>query len=171
MKRIIALPKITDECQKVFEKCPVNVTRTMLTGGTEITNRFLDYGLTFGDGTLSDNIREGIILRVAYKVNCPYEVLHHLPLAIKAGISEHDLEALKKAMPSDERLSAAVHYADIILSKGVSDAESFSRLTKYFSQKEIVYITLLIGHYLMSAIFINNCGVEMDRAPVEDLYK
>lgn len=171
MKRITPLSEIMPECQPVFEKCPVNVTRTMLAGGTEITDRFLNYGLAFGDGTLPDPVRESIILRVAYTMDCPYEVLHHLPLARKSGLSEEDLLTLEKGMPQDEKLSAAIQYTDVILAQGVSDERAFSRLAAFFSQKEIVYITLLIGHYIMSAIFIKNCGVEMDASPVKGLYK
>lgn len=171
MKRIHPISIITPEMEKVFSMCPVNVTRSMLTGGINITEKFLEYGLAFGDGILADHIREGVILRVAYAYNCEYEVLHHLPIAMQTEITSGDLEALKNSLPEEIRLKAAINYVDSILNEKVSNEKTFSQLKEQFSEKEIVLLTLLVGHYIMSAIFIKNCGVELDDKPVSTLYK
>ncbi len=46
----------------------------------------------------------------------------------------------------------------------VSDA-TFAALRLFFTEEEIAEATLLIGHYMMTARFLETLGVELDSEP------
>jgi alkylhydroperoxidase family enzyme len=101
--------------------------------------------------TLSDDIREIAISRVAVLNGALYEWEHHAPLARKGGVSEEGIKVLgmggeatgdQKAL--SERQWAVVRYTDA-MTRGirVSD-EVFGELKKHFNDREVVEITATV---------------------------
>lgn len=111
--------------------------------------------------------RELAICRTAINVECAYELHHHHPLALKAGLSEMQFEALanwrKETGLFNEALLAVLAYVDeMALQKGsVSDA-TFTELSKHFNAQEIVELTYCATSYYASGLYMKALGVLPD---------
>jgi alkylhydroperoxidase family enzyme len=111
--------------------------------------------------------RELAICRAAINVECEYELHHHYPLALKAGLSETQFAALRdwkeQAALFDEKQRAVLAYVDeMTLRKGnVSDA-TFSELARHFSAREIVELSYNATSYYASGLFMKALAIEPD---------
>ncbi|EOO02715.1 putative carboxymuconolactone decarboxylase protein [Phaeoacremonium minimum UCRPA7] len=106
--------------------------------------------------TIPDDIRELAISRVAVVNRAWYEWMHHAPLAVKGGVSEDGLEAVKSAEPLNissrpevlnERQWAALVYADEMTRNVEVRQETFDALKGLFNDKEVVEITATVACY------------------------
>lgn len=119
-------------------------------------------------GNLPAQLRERVILRTAWNCRCRYEWGQHVDIALNAGLTDEDICALTRAQPDDmDPVEAAVLRAcDEFQGDGrVSDA-TWEALSRAYSQKDLVELTMLIGHYLMLAGFINSAGLSLEE-PIE----
>ncbi|KAG0646379.1 hypothetical protein D0Z07_8301 [Hyphodiscus hymeniophilus] len=99
--------------------------------------------------SLSDDVREIAICRVAVLNEAWYEWAHHAPLAKAGGVSEGGLKLLEQRHPKPEKgasdLSekqwAVVRYADAMTRDVAVKQEVFDALKEHFSQQEIVEVT------------------------------
>ncbi len=111
--------------------------------------------------------RELAICRAAINVECEYELHHHYPLALKAGLSEAQFAALRdwttQAALFDAKMCAVLAYVDeMTLHKGnVSDA-TFSELAHHFSAREIVELSYNATSYYASGLFMKALAIEPD---------
>jgi len=111
--------------------------------------------------------RELAICRAAINVECEYELHHHYPLALMAGLSEEQFAALRdwtaQAALFDGKMCAVLAYVDeMTLRKGnVSDA-TFSELSRHFSAREIVELSYNATSYYASGLFMKALAIEPD---------
>ncbi|KAF4976178.1 hypothetical protein FZEAL_7118 [Fusarium zealandicum] len=101
--------------------------------------------------SLSDDLRELAICRVAVCNKAWYEWKHHAPLAAKGGVSEDGLEAIKQDTLGDQPAAlskkqwAVILYTDeMTRNVHVKDA-TFDHLREFFNEQEIVEITATSG--------------------------
>ena len=110
--------------------------------------------------------RELIILRAAQNMRGEYQYRQHVPMAISCGMSRAQIEALPKWRESNlfsERQRAVLAYADgMVSAEGVSDAV-FEAMTKYFTTKEIVELTMVGAYYSGSAQITRALGVQPEK--------
>ena len=156
--------KFTQEQKAQFDRLPINLTRMLLHCPVPMVQSVLDFGLSFRVGNLNPKIRELVILRMGTLRGSSYELLHHLPAARMAGLSEMEISAITSAKPSglNEKLSLMLQLVDDCSQLGkVSDSTS-EKLAKIFSVPEIAEATLLAGFYEMVACFLETMGVKLD---------
>lgn len=100
--------------------------------------------------SLSDDLRELAISRVAVCNKAWYEWKHHAPLAVKGGVSEAGLEAIKQETlgerPAElsEKQWAVLLYTDEMTRNVQVKDETFDNLKKFFNEQEIVEITATV---------------------------
>jgi alkylhydroperoxidase family enzyme len=114
--------------------------------------------------TLSDDVREIAICRVAVLNGAGYEWEHHAPLARKGGVGEEGMKVLGREESTgegstEEGLSekqwAVVRYTDA-MTRGVRVTdEVFGELGKHFDDREVVEITATVGLEIFHTHF---CG-------------
>lgn len=112
--------------------------------------------------SLPPRLRELLILRVAVLNEAGYEFEQHLPIALKAGCGQPQVEGIKagefSALESDER--AAMAYCDEMTRViRVRDA-TFAALRQAYDDKEIVEITATIAAYNMVSRFLEAIQVD-----------
>ena len=118
---------------------------------------------------LPARLREFAILAIARGIQ--YAWTHHVPAALKAGITQAELDAFNAgAFPptisAAER--AAVAYAREFANLGrVSDA-TFGELRRHLSERQVTDLTLLCGYFIALGCTINAFRVELedDRKPL-----
>jgi alkylhydroperoxidase family enzyme len=106
--------------------------------------------------SLSDDVREIAICRVAVLNGALYEWEHHAPLARKGGVSEDGIQLLgieerigtlgeRNPGGLTEKQWAVVRYTDAMTRDVKVSEEVFEELRKHFSDKEVVEITATVS--------------------------
>ncbi|MBO0753495.1 MAG: carboxymuconolactone decarboxylase family protein [Bradyrhizobiaceae bacterium] len=116
--------------------------------------------------TLTDRLREIVIIRVARLNGTGYVLAQHVPaLATAAGLSAAECEALTDWRASglfDARERAALAYADAMtLSTSVPD-DVFADVRRCFDDRAIVELSVLIGTYIMHNRVMNALGIDLE---------
>jgi alkylhydroperoxidase family enzyme len=159
------LSRFTQEQREQFDRVPINLTRMLLHCPIPMVQSFLDFALSFRAGNLEPTIRELVILRMAALRGSSYELMHHLPAAKMAGLSEQEISVITSAQPSglDRKLTVMIQLVDDCSQQGKVSDSTFEKARKIFSVPEIAEATLLAGLYEMLACFLKSMGVEMDQ--------
>jgi alkylhydroperoxidase family enzyme len=160
--------KFTKEQREQFDRLPINLTRMLLHCPVAMVKSFLDFGLSFRTGSLEPKIRELVILRMATLRGSSYELMHHLPAAKTAGLSEMEISAITSDQLSalDEKQSVMIQLVDDCSQLGKVSDSTFEKAAEFFSVAQIAESTLLAGLYEMLACFLKTMGVELDQHPI-----
>ena len=160
--------KFTKEQKEQLQRVPINLTRMLLHCPVAMVQSFLDLALSFRTGNLEPKLRELVILRMATLNASSYELMHHLPAAKTAGLSEMEISAITSAQPSglDQKQSVMIQMVDECSQLGKVSDSTFEKASKIFSTFEIAEATLLAGLYEMLACFLKTMGVELDQHPI-----
>jgi len=107
---------------------------------------------------LDGAIREMAIMRIAHLNRAPYEAEQHAPIALREGMNQAQLDALRERVPAealfDERERAVLAYTDAMtLSVQVEDAV-FDALRPHFDARDLVELTATIATYNMVSRFL-----------------
>lgn len=117
------------------------------------------------DANSPRGLRELIIMRGAHLSGVAYEWAHHWPMAIKAGVSEDKLHALKDWQGSDlysanER--AVLQMADeVAKGPGASEA-TIAALSEVFAPSEVVELTLTASFYVCVSRLLTSLDVDIE---------
>jgi len=117
---------------------------------------------------LSDRIRELVILRTTGMLEAEYEWRAHARIAGRQGVTSEDLEALRSGRDDhfggSER--AAVEFV-AALERLEVDGTAWAAARSYFSDIELLDMTLLAGFYGLASRFALALDIEPDPAPDE----
>lgn len=94
-----------------------------------------------------------------------YAWSHHVPSALKAGVTQAEVDALHggKIAPSlSAREVAAVEYAREFANRGQVSDTTFSKARTLFGERGVTDITLLLGYFLALASFANAFKLELE---------
>lgn len=120
-------------------------------------------------GTLPREETELAILRVARNTDCAYERDHHERIGRRAGLTDGEIErALTETTPGAEwsgRKGLVLRAADALHADGTIGDALWSELAAAFSERELIELCLLIGHYEMLAMTLNTLRVQLDPPP------
>lgn len=115
-------------------------------------------------GRLPAPLREKLILRTAWNCRSRYEWGQHVEIALAAGVSEAEIVALARGPESvDDPVDAAALRAcdELCHCKLISDT-TWHTLAAHFSEKLLIEIIILVGHYEMVAALLINSGIELE---------
>ena len=110
------------------------------------------------DSVLDARVRELVTCAVSRHVSNQFEWTMHAPLAIKAGVAPHAIEALRvgarpKGLPADEE--AALDFTQELLhSHGASDP-TYAAALQAFGEQGVVELASLIGYFAMVSWLMN----------------
>lgn len=100
--------------------------------------------------------RELAIIRAVQQNGGHYEEVQHRPMALATGLSRAQVDAIadwRHSKVFDDRQRAVLGWTDgIFEAKGPSDA-AFQTMKKYFSDEEIVELTMTATSYAGTAMF------------------
>jgi 4-carboxymuconolactone decarboxylase len=144
---------------------PLNVFAT-LSHRPELMRRVNALGGYFPRSSeLDDRTRELAILRVAGTLGCPYELHHHRPLGIRAGLTEAELQAAVDASsahtwPAADRTILAL--TDALIARTPIDDAAWAALDGVLDDGQRLELLVLVGFYGLIAGVVNIVGVELD---------
>jgi alkylhydroperoxidase family enzyme len=113
---------------------------------------------------LADRTRELVVLRVGGMLGAEYEFQQHAAIAGRSGITEAELIALRdgdlEVFAGADR--AAVVFAVAVERREVDDA-AWAAARQYFSDVELVDMTLLAGFYGLASRFVLALDVDLEK--------
>jgi 4-carboxymuconolactone decarboxylase len=107
--------------------------------------------------TLTADVRELAILRIAALNGADYEWRAHEPVGRAGGLTEADLAVLRGRGSTDAlapRLAAVLAYTDAMTAKVSVPDDVFASLREHFDDREIVELTVTIGAYNLVSRFL-----------------
>jgi alkylhydroperoxidase family enzyme len=114
-------------------------------------------------GELPAADRELVILRTAWRCGAPYEWVHHVPFAQRAGLGRPLLAAIaagpeSPAFGARQRLLLVA--TDELLDRRVISDHTWRALQERWTEQQLIELCLLVGHYAMLAMALNSLGVD-----------
>ena len=114
---------------------------------------------------LSPLLRELAILQVAALTpGGEYEWAQHAPLALAAGATPPQLEAIRRGTAADRAFSAeqvlVLGFVEEVVGDGVPRDETRSAALHLLGPRQLVELLLVIGQYMMVARVIATAGLE-----------
>jgi alkylhydroperoxidase family enzyme len=124
-------------------------------------------GASFLNAELAPKDRELVILRVGALSASEYERMQHLPIARRVGWSEEDICAIEKGDQAalGVRPAALLRFVDECVYRVKVSSTTFADVKQFMSEQEVAEITLLIGHYMMTARFLETLEIDLDKEP------
>lgn len=110
-------------------------------------------------------LRELMILRSAQVSGTDYEWVHHVPMALEAGVSSRQIDALSDWRASDlfdPKERAALEVSEQITRGPGASAEAMAALAEFFGPQELMELVLTISLYPCVSRIINTMGVEIE---------
>ena len=119
---------------------------------------------------LDDLSRELAIMRVAVVNGADYEYTQHIPFALKAGMTQEQIDALPAWTVSDvfpAKMRAVLAYTDSMTREiHVPDA-IFAAVRKHFDEREMVELTATIGGYNLVSRFLEAMQMPHESGPAK----
>jgi alkylhydroperoxidase family enzyme len=110
-------------------------------------------------------LRELAIVRIAQIVGSEYELNQHIPMALAAGLTRAQLDALENWRNSelfDERQRAMLAYVEQVAGGGEVDDATFDALARVFTPQEVVELTVTVASYYGTALIIKALRIEVE---------
>jgi alkylhydroperoxidase family enzyme len=127
-----------------------------------------DMALAFRrDTVLPRAIAELAILRAAQILDAPYVFTRHVSLARNCGVTDQQMSELASWPDSaafTQAQKAALGFTETGVRQTPPDEATAAELQRHFSAREIVELTMVIGFYVSTAIFIKALAVPTEKA-------
>ncbi|MFQ5634593.1 MAG: carboxymuconolactone decarboxylase family protein [Gammaproteobacteria bacterium] len=123
------------------------------------------------DGLLSDELREIVILRVAYLLDSEYEIVNHLRVAKLIGMSPERIAALPPNRSPDVFTGPeqeVLRFVDEVVRRGGASRETFEAVAAFMPQAEMIELTVVIGVYTMVGQICASFDIEPEDVPIAD---
>jgi alkylhydroperoxidase family enzyme len=123
-------------------------------------------GALMPGGVLKRAETELLILRVAHNSHCEYEWRQHERLAAAAGLESGEIDRVRQGPDADgwsHRHQLLLRAADELHSERTISDPLWAELRPLYTDRELIELCMLVGHYEMLAMTINALGVEPDR--------
>ena len=115
---------------------------------------------------IGGRLRELVIIRIGYLCDAPYILRQHIPaLAAAEGVTADECEALRDWQETalfGARERAVLEYSDSLTRAVRAGDELFTRLKGFFSEGQLVELTVLIGAYNMHARVLNAFDLDLE---------
>jgi AhpD family alkylhydroperoxidase len=118
--------------------------------------------------TLPPRVRELAILRVAHRRDCAYEWTHHVSLGKRAGLSDDEIAAVRRAgagsagdFEAFER--AVLTGVDELDEKSRLSDETWAALGERLNDQQRMDYVFTVGCYTLLAMAFNTFGVQLEQ--------
>jgi AhpD family alkylhydroperoxidase len=147
----------------------LNVYRTLANAEKVFTGWMLAGQAALTSPVLPVRLRELVVLRTAYLMDCPYELGQHRDVARTVGVSSDEIDAITSESdwqtgPFDATELAVLQLTnELLTTRGVSDAV-FDQAHQALGSEATVEVLMLIGRYSGLALMLNALDVDLDES-------
>jgi len=163
------------EAQEQFDKITKNGARIInlyrtLAHNPRVMRDFIKLGNTLLSRTeLPPKLRELAVLRLARLTGSQYEWTQHYPVALQAGLTAAQADALtdwaRSGLFNNEQKAVLKFVDEMVSGKPVSDAV-FQAVRAFLSEKQAMELAAAVGYWEMVGRFLAALQVDIDRQTV-----
>ena len=130
----------------------------------DLTKAFLGFNVyLLFRSSLPARIREVAILRTAHRRHCAYEWQHHAEMAKAEGLTDADVEAVRRGEATNELDRLAIVAADELDETSNLTDETWKALGEHLSERQRMDLVFTVGAYGMLAMAFNTFGVQLEK--------
>jgi alkylhydroperoxidase family enzyme len=154
--------------QEAYQALPVKLNLFRMLAHAERNFRPLTRlgGTILARQMLAAKLREHAILLVAQLSRARYEWVQHVPIAIDAGATREQVDAIERedltAECFDHQERAVLAFTEEVVRQVRPSDGALAALSRWLSHREVVELTLAIGYYMMMARLMETTGVDLD---------
>ncbi|WP_343571249.1 carboxymuconolactone decarboxylase family protein [Mycobacterium sp.] len=147
----------------------LNVYRTLANADKVFTGWMVAGNAALTSPTLPTRLRELVVLRTAYLMDCDYELGQHRDVARTAGVSVDEITAILSendwwTNPFDgDELAVLQLTTELLTTRGVT-AETFDRVHRALGSEATVEVLMVINRYAGLALMLNALDVDLDES-------
>lgn len=115
---------------------------------------------------LGEREREIMALRTAWQIKAGYVWSRHLSYAAKAGLTDAEVEALKRPIEAHDWSAAdiaLIRTADVLVREFFVPDNIWEELSSHFDDRQCMDAIFVVGHFVMLGMFLNTAGVPVDQ--------
>ena len=126
----------------------------------ELARAYLEFNAhLLSTATVSARVREVAVLRAVHVRRSDYLWEHHIPLALRAGLTRDDIDSIRAGDPADPVDAIVVRVVDELnVSNTVSD-QTWGVLRTHFDDRQVLDLLFTIGCYQLLGATVNALGV------------
>lgn len=166
----IPLAEVADmdpEQRAQYDRFPSNLTKTLLLLDRRLATTLPEAANALRASGLDPRLREGIIIRVAARTSSAYERMQHYEQALAQGWTAAEIDAIESgvgdALPPD--FAAVLPFVDDAITGSSPSDDVLAAARAVLSDKDLVTVIVLVGHYLTVARLTGMLAVDLDAAP------
>ena len=149
----------------------LNIFRTLARAPKALV-RFNEWGgyILSKRNTLSERDRELVILRTGYNCKSGYEWTQHVPIGLRAGLTETEVERIKDGPDADgwaERDRAMLRATDDLNQDFFISEASWAAL-HFLDDKQKMDLVMSVAQYTQVSMMLNSFGVQLDEGQTLD---
>jgi len=130
----------------------------------DLTKAFLGFNIhLLFSSTLPPRIREVAILRVAHRRACTYEWAHHVDLAKDVGLTDDDIEAIRRGEATDDLDRLVLNAVDELDEKSTLSDATWATLSEHLNERQRMDFVFTVGGYGMLAMAFNSFDVQLEK--------
>lgn len=132
----------------------------------QLLHQFMRLGSDLRSRTkLNPRLRELAILTVGRLADAPYEYVHHIAIARRAGVTEDQIDGLpvwRRHPAFDERERAVICYAEAVTRDIRVTDDCYGAVRAFLDDEQMVELTLNIAFYNLVVRFLEPMQVELE---------
>ena len=152
-----------------LERGNLNVYRAVANAEKVYTGWMEAGSAALNSPVLPVRLRELVVLRTAYLMDCRYELGQHNDIAPTAGVTGHEIKALTSESGweqidlSDTERAVVGLTSELLTTRSVS-AALFDQVHKVLGSEATIEVLMVIGRYAGLALMLNALDVDLDES-------
>jgi AhpD family alkylhydroperoxidase len=164
------LDQMTAQARELtVERGNLNVYRALANAEKVFTGWMLAGRAVLTSPVLPVRLRELVVLRTAYLMDCPYELGQHRDVARTAGVGRDEINAITSESAWQEAdlnpvELAVLHLTTELLTTRSVSGEEFDQVHKALGSEATVEVLMVINRYSGLALMLNALEVDLDES-------
>jgi AhpD family alkylhydroperoxidase len=164
------LEEMTDQARELtLKRGNLNVYRALANAKNVFTGWMLAGQAALTSPVLPVRLRELVVLRTAYLMDCPYELGQHRDVARTAGVSVEEVNAITSESDWEtthfEPVELAVlHLTTELVTTRYVSAEVFDQVHAALGSEATMEVLMVINRYAGLALMLNALEVDLDES-------
>ena len=130
----------------------------------DLTKAFLGFNVyLLFRSSLPPRLREVAILRVAHRRHCAYEWEHHVDLAKAEGLTDADVDGIRRGAATNEVDELVLRAVDELDEKSNLSDGTWKALGEKLNDRQRMDLVFTVGAYAMLAMAFNTFGVQLEQ--------
>jgi AhpD family alkylhydroperoxidase len=162
--------EMTEQARELtLKRGNLNVYRALANAEKVFTGWMLAGQAALTSPVLPVRLRELVVLRTAYLMDCPYELGQHRDVARTAGVGSDEIAAVVSESDWEEADFSPVEFAvlrlttELLTTRAVS-AELFDHVHTALGSEAAVELLMVISRYAGLALMLNALQVDLDES-------